>query len=92
MAAGKAENAAEAVAAGSMRQLSAANNLMSDSPKGRGAMWKWTRKPENKPVPPTPSAAPPERSIPSQESVQAVPIFGRESRPRCNTHRKVDRD
>ena len=36
-------------------------------------MWKWTRKHENKPVPPTPSAAAPVRNIQSQESVQAVP-------------------
>ena len=36
-------------------------------------MWKWTRKHENKPVPPTPSAAAPVRNIQSRESVQAVP-------------------
>jgi cytoskeletal protein CcmA (bactofilin family) len=36
-------------------------------------MWKWTRKHENKPVPPTPSAAAPVSNIQSQESVQAVP-------------------
>ena len=36
-------------------------------------MWKWTRKDENRPAPPIPSAASPVRSIPSQESVQTVP-------------------
>ena len=36
-------------------------------------MWKWTRKHENKPVTPTPSAVAPVRNIQSQESVQAVP-------------------
>jgi cytoskeletal protein CcmA (bactofilin family) len=35
-------------------------------------MWKWTRKDENRPAP-IPSAVPPVRSIPSAESVQAVP-------------------
>jgi cytoskeletal protein CcmA (bactofilin family) len=34
-------------------------------------MWKWTRKDENRPAPV--SAVPPVRSIPSAESVQAVP-------------------
>ena len=34
-------------------------------------MWKWTRKDENRPAP-MPSAVPPVRSIPSEESVQAV--------------------
>ncbi len=38
-------------------------------------MWKWTRKHENKPVPPTPSAAAPVRNIQSRESVQAVPTL-----------------
>src|ERR1700674_3751962 len=36
-------------------------------------MWKWTRKDEDRPAQPTPSAASPVRSIPSQESVQTVP-------------------
>jgi cytoskeletal protein CcmA (bactofilin family) len=36
-------------------------------------MWKWNRKHENKPVPPTPSAARPMPSIPSEESVQPAP-------------------
>jgi cytoskeletal protein CcmA (bactofilin family) len=40
-------------------------------------MWKWTRKDENKPVPPSgtsgrPSAAPPAVSLPSQEPVQKI--------------------
>src|SRR5229473_4653922 len=35
-------------------------------------MWKWTRKDENR-LAPIPSAVPPVRSIPSEESVQAVP-------------------
>src|SRR5579864_9323913 len=38
-----------------------------------GAMWKWTRKDENKSTPPIPRAVSPARSIPSQESVRAVP-------------------
>jgi cytoskeletal protein CcmA (bactofilin family) len=37
-----------------------------------GAMWKWTRKDENRPAP-IPSAVPLVRSIPSEESVQAAP-------------------
>ena len=37
-------------------------------------MWKWTGKDENKPVPPTPGAAPPVQSVPSQEPVQTVPL------------------
>src|ERR1700730_5938527 len=36
-------------------------------------MWKWTRKDENWPAPPMPSAASTVRSIPSHESVQTVP-------------------
>ena len=35
-------------------------------------MWKWTRKDENR-LAPIPSAVPPVRSIPSEESVQATP-------------------
>jgi len=35
-------------------------------------MWKWTRKDENR-LAPIPSAVPPVRSIPSEESVRAVP-------------------
>ncbi len=46
------------------------------APKARDAMWKWTRKDENKPVPPSaasgrPGAAPPAVS-PSQEPVQKI--------------------
>ena len=74
MAAGKAGNAAEAAVAGNYEATIGSEHLMSDSPKDKGgAMWKWTRKHENKPVPPTLSAAPPARSIPCQESVQTVP-------------------
>jgi cytoskeletal protein CcmA (bactofilin family) len=36
-------------------------------------MWKWPRKDENKSTPPIPRAVSPVRSIPSQESVHAVP-------------------
>ncbi len=70
--AGRAENAAEAATVGNYEATISSEHLMSGSPKGRGAMWKWTRKDENR-LAPIPSAVPPVRSIPSEESVQAVP-------------------
>ena len=71
--AGKAENAVEAADVGNHEAIISSEHLMSDSPKDRGgAMWRWTRKDENRPVP-IPSAVPPVRTIPSEESVQTVP-------------------
>jgi cytoskeletal protein CcmA (bactofilin family) len=71
-AVGRAGSVAEAADVGNHEATIGCEHLMEWLSERQGAMWKWTRKDENRPAP-IPSAVLPVHSIPSEESVQAVP-------------------